>query len=104
MKKFLCTLGIVVAGWALPGAGTLGAAEFRSGDIAIPFQFKVDRITLPAGHYRLEQKTGKSFVFLMNVLTGRGVQVMRESTNDPTADTKLTFELTGEGYKLSKVS
>jgi hypothetical protein len=104
MRRFLCTVGIAVAAWALPGVGTVRAAEFRSGDIAIPFEFKVEKITLPAGRYRLEQKTGKSFVFLLNIQTGRGVQVMRESANDPTADTKLTFKRTGEGYKLSKVS
>ena len=104
MKRFLCTLAIAVVGWTLPGVGTVRAAEFRSRDIAIPFEFKVDKITLPAGHYRLEQKTGKSFVFLMNLQTGRGVQIMRESASDPTGSTKLTFERTEQGYKLAMVS
>jgi hypothetical protein len=40
----------------------------------------------------------------MNLQTGRVVQMMRESGNDPSANTKLIFEQTGEGYKLSKVS
>jgi|SRR5215831_9343746 len=104
MKKFLCTLAIAVVGCAMPGVGTLRAAEFRSRDIAIPFEFKVANITLPAGRYRLEQKTGKAFVFLMNIQTGRGVQIMRESATDPNPNAKLTFERTGAGYKLSTVS
>jgi hypothetical protein len=104
MKRFLCTLAVFVAGCALPGIGSISAAELRSPDIAIPFDFKIDKITMPAGRYRLEQKAGKSFVFLMNIQTGRGVQMMREGVNDPTANTKLTFERTGDGYKLSRVS
>jgi hypothetical protein len=62
MKRFLCTAGIALAGWALPGAGRVNAAEFRSQDIAILFEFKVSKIILPAGRYRLEQKSGKPFV------------------------------------------
>jgi hypothetical protein len=102
MKRFLATLGVLIAGSAVPKAGN--AAELLARDIAIPFEFKVEKVTLPAGHYRLQQTSGKSFVFIMNIQTGRGVQMMREGLNDPTTKTTLTFEKTEAGYKLSKVS
>jgi hypothetical protein len=103
MKSLLSTLGLAVAGLVLAGTGTINAAGFRSQNIAIPFEFKVEKITLPAGTYRLEQKTGTPFVFLMNTQTGRGVQVMRETINDPTVNTVLSFRNNGEGYTLHRV-
>jgi hypothetical protein len=104
MKKFLSTVIVGVAAWALPGAGTVNAADFRSQEIAVPFAFKVDKITLPAGHYRVEQNVGKHVTFIVNMQTGHRVQIIRENGNDPTGNSKLTFERTPEGYKLSKVS
>jgi hypothetical protein len=104
MKKFLSTVIIGIAAWALPAVGTVSAADFRSQDIAVPFAFKVDKVTLPAGHYRVEQNVGKHVTFIVNVQTGHRVQMIRENVNDPTGNSKLTFEKTSEGYKLSKVS
>ena len=104
MKKFLCTLGLGFAVWGLPGAGALNAADIQSKRVAVPFAFKVDRITLPAGSYLVEQNIGKQLVTLVNTQTGHRVQVMREPVYRPTGDAKLTFEKTRDGYKLSQIS
>jgi hypothetical protein len=99
MKKFLCTIGL-----AISSVGALGAADFQSKQIAVPFAFKDHKATLPAGHYRVEQYIGKQMVVLVNVDTGHRVPVMREPVLDSTGKTKLTFEKVGESYKLSRVS
>jgi hypothetical protein len=104
MKKFLCTLGLGVAVWGLPGAGRLSAADIESKRVSVPFAFQVDKIWLPAGHYRVEQNIGKQMVVMVNTETGHRVQVMREPVYQPTGNTKLTFEKIGKGYKLSRVS
>ena len=104
MKRFLCTLGIGVAAWAFAGVRDLNAADIQSRNIAVPFAFKVDRTTLPAGHYRVEQNIGKQVAFIVNVQTGHRIQIMRDNVNDPTGNAKLTFERTRDGYKLSRIS
>ena len=51
MKRFLCTLGIGIA--MLTGAGCVQAADVESKTVAVPFAFKVNNMTLPAGPYRV---------------------------------------------------
>lgn len=104
MKRFVCRVVIGIAAWALTGVGRVSAADYRSQSIAVPFAFKVDRNTLPAGEYRVEQNVGKNVAFIVNIQTGHRVQIMREYFKDPTGNSKLTFERTGAGYKLSKIS
>ena len=87
MKKFLCTLGLAIA-----SVGALGAADFQSKQIAVPFAFKVANTTLPAGRYRVEQYIGKQMVVIVNVETGHRVAVMREPVIESTGKSKLTFE------------
>jgi hypothetical protein len=104
MKRFLCALGLGIAVWALPGAGSLNAADIQSKTIAVPFAFKVERATLPAGHYRVEQNVGKPVIFLVNVQTGHRAPVMRANVDGPAANATLTFEKTREGYRLARIS
>jgi hypothetical protein len=99
MKRFLCALGLAIA-----SVGALSAADFQSKQIAVPFDFKVEKVTLPAGRYRVEQFVGKQMVVIVNVETGRSVPVMREPFVGSNGNTKLTFEKTGDGYKLSRIS
>jgi hypothetical protein len=103
MKKFFCTLGIGIAVWALPGAATVHAADMESQRISVPFAFKVNKTTLPAGHYRVEQFQGKRVVFIVNLDTGHRIPVIRDN-NDPIGTRTLTFEKVGNEYKLTKVS
>jgi hypothetical protein len=99
MKKFLCAFGLAIA-----SVGALGAADFQSKQIAVPFAFKVEKTTLPAGTYRVEQFVGKQMIVIVNVETGHRVSVMREPVLGSNGNTKLTFEKVGAGYKLSGVS
>ena len=102
MKRFLCTLAIGVAAWALPGA--VNAADVASKTVAVPFAFKVDHMTFPAGPYRVEQNFGKPVMSLVNLETGRRALIVRENVNVPGRNMTLTFERTEDGYKLSGIS
>jgi hypothetical protein len=88
----------------LPGAGTAHAADLSSKVVAVPFSFKVEKTTLPAGRYRVEQNAGKHVVFLVNVETGHRVNLIRINVNDPSGKATLTFEKTGQVYRLSEIS
>jgi hypothetical protein len=104
MKRFFCTLAIGIAAWALPGVGTVYGADMQSKAIAVPFAFKVDRTTLPAGRYRVEQNIGKHVIFLVKTETGHRPQIMRLTVTGPGPTTTLTFERTEGGYKLARIS
>ena len=103
MKNFFRNLSVGLGLSAIFAAGSLKAASFVSQNIAIPFDFKVDKVTLPAGEYRVQQDFGRYLVSLVNVKTGQTVQLLRDAGyRDGRA--KLIFEPTGQGYKLAKVS
>jgi hypothetical protein len=101
MKNFFRSLSIGVAAWF--AAGNLNAAGYVTENIAIPFEFKVDKLTLPAGEYRVEQDFGKYLVSIVNINTGRRIQMLRDNANHQSGRAKLVFEPTGQGYKLAKV-
>jgi hypothetical protein len=104
MKNFFRSLSVGLGLSAMFAASSLSAAGSVSENIAIPFEFKVDKVTLPAGEYRVQQDFGKYLVSLVNVKTGRSVQMLRDTGGHRDGRTKLIFEPTGHGYKLSKVS
>jgi hypothetical protein len=104
MKNFFRSLSVGLGLTALFAVGNLNAAGYVSENIAIPFEFKVDKLTLPAGEYRVEQDFGKYLVSIVNIQTGRRVQFLRECGTRTPGRAKLIFEPTGYGYKLSKVS
>jgi hypothetical protein len=101
MKNFFRSLSVGVAAWF--AAGNLNAAGYMTDNIAIPFEFKVNKLTLPAGQYRVEQDFGKYLVSIVNIDTGRRIQVLRDNSGHQAGRAKLIFEPTGEGYKLAKV-
>ena len=103
MKDFFRNLSVGLGLSAIFAASSLKATSFVSENIAIPFDFKVDKLTLPAGEYRVQQDFGRYLVSLVNVKTGRSVQVLREAGYQD-GRAKLVFEPTGQGYKLQKVS
>jgi hypothetical protein len=104
MKNFFRSLSVGLGLSAIFAAGNLNATGYVTENIAIPFEFKVDKMTLPAGEYRVEQDFGKYLVSLVNLKTGRRVQVLRDSGTRTAGRAKLIFEPTGQGYKLAKVS
>jgi hypothetical protein len=104
MKNMLSRFSKAAGLTVLLAAGSLRAADVHSGNVAVPFAFQVNKITMPAGEYRVEQSFGKAFVLVVNVKTGRGIQMMRDSAKTAPGATKLEFEKTGEGYRLRRVS
>jgi len=103
MKTFFRTLSAALGLSAIFATGSLNATSFVTENIKIPFEFKVSSVTLPAGEYRVEQDFGKYLVSIVNVNTGRRVQVLRDSGGPDEKRAKLIFEPTGQGYKLTKV-
>lgn len=104
MKNFFRSLSVGLGLSALFAAGNLNAGGYETAPIAIPFEFHVDNVTLPAGEYRVERDFGKYLVSIVNLKTGRRVQVLRENSDRNPGRAKLIFEPTGRGYKLVKVS
>ena len=103
MMNFRSKFSLGLGCWALFAVGGLYATDVRSENIAVPFEFKVGRVSLPAGEYRVEQDFGKPMVSIVNIRTGRRVQMMRES-NTVSGHAKLKFEKSGQGYKLRAIS
>jgi hypothetical protein len=104
MKKFFRSLSIGLGLTALFAGSNLNAAGYVTENIAIPFDFKVYNTTLPAGTYRVEQDFGQYLVSIVNLKTGRRVQVLRDLPSRIPGRAKLIFEPTGQGYRLAKVS
>jgi hypothetical protein len=104
MKNFFRSLSVGLGLSAIFAASNLNAAGYVTENIAIPFEFKVDKLTLPAGEYRVEQDFGKYLVSIVNLKTGHRVQVLRDNSHRVSGRAKLIFEPTGAGYKLAKVS
>jgi hypothetical protein len=98
MKKLMLTLASLVA------AGTLSATGYLHDRIVVPFEFKVDKVALPAGEYRLERDFGSYIVTLVNLNSGRRVQVLRDSAPVVPGRAKLIFENGPQGHKLIRVS
>jgi hypothetical protein len=98
MKKLFLGLASLFA------AGSVSAAHYVTENIKVPFSFNVDKVAMPAGEYRLEQDPGKYVVSIVNVHTGRRVQMLRDNVNHTPGRAKLIFEPTGQGYKLARVS
>ena len=94
----------LLVGVVLLAAGSIHAADLQSKNVAVPFAFQVEKITMPAGEYRIEETFGKPFVFVVNSKTGRRVQMLRHGAITTPGAAKLEFEKTGEGYRLRRVS
>jgi hypothetical protein len=88
---------------AILGGSALHAAGHRSDPVEIPFDFKVQGKQLPAGTYRLQKGTSDGFSALVNLRTGKQVQILR-SAGSGTGKAKLVFEHRADGYVLKKLS
>jgi len=103
MKHFFSTLAFGI-GLSAIAAGNLGAVDIVSANVWVPFQFKVEKLTLPAGKYRVEREFGTETVYVVNVNTGQRIRMIRDTAKRTPGQAILTFEPTGKGYKLAKVS
>ena len=103
MKRYLKALSLTVGTVAMLGTSALQAAGHRSEPLEIPFDFTVAGKHLPAGQYRLQRGATDRFAALVNVHTGKQVQIMRALGSDG-KHTRLIFERHADGYVLRKVS
>ena len=102
-NKLLRGLSMTIAGAAILGGSMLQAAGHRSDPVEIPFDFTVLGKQLPAGTYRLQKGTSAGFSALVNLRTGKSVQILRAVGSD-TGKAKLVFEHQKDGYVLKKLS
>jgi hypothetical protein len=98
MKKALLSLASLFA------AGSLSAADYVTTHVVVPFEFKVDKVELPAGEYRLERDFGKDMVSIVNINTGRRVRVLSDAHSRTPEKSKMIFEKSGKSYRLIKIS
>ena len=103
MNRFFQALSMTLAGAAIMGGTALQAAGRRSEPVEIPFDFTVQGRHLPAGTYRVQKGTSDRFSALVNVRTGKPIQLLRSLGNE-TGKTKLVFERRADGYVLKKLS
>jgi len=94
MKKSF-RIAALLAG-ALMGSAILSASDLYSKEISIPFAFRVGNVTMPAGTYRVQQEFGKEVGLLLNIQTGRMVQVGFSALRRD-GHFKLIFEKTPNG-------
>jgi hypothetical protein len=104
MKELFRNISVGLGLAAFLAFGNLNATGYVTENIAVPFEFKVDKLTLPAGEYRIEEEFGKYIVSIVNVKTGRRIQFLRDNSRRQPGRAKLVFEPTGQGYRLARVS
>jgi hypothetical protein len=102
MKKFLRALTLTAGVAAMLGTSALQAAIHRSQIVQIPFAFKVQQQELPAGTYRIVHQTGDAIAALVNVKTGKRVQLLHPAGVE-IGKTRLVFEHNSDGYILKKL-
>jgi hypothetical protein len=76
----------------------LQAAAVKTETFAIPFQFQVQKQTMPAGEYRINQAQGSDIAQLVNTKTGQRVEFIRPTTTHQQGKARLVFE-GGENHR-----
>lgn len=99
-NKAIRAFALVMGSAAFYSGSQLPAAVRRSDPVTIPFEFKVENVTLPAGEYRVERDTGSEIARLVNVKTRRSIQMLRSDAGSPDGKLSLTFVHDGSGYRV----
>jgi len=100
MKKLLIA-GVICASALLNGV--VCSAAIYGEVVNIPFDFKVDNRTMPAGEYRLQGGHFSMVTYLINAQTGRQVQLLRQPEDSPNGKSHLYFTQTGDQYVLKSI-
>jgi hypothetical protein len=96
---------VLLSGAALMlASAALQASPVKSEKFEIPFSFKVQTHTLPAGEYQIQQATESEFAVLVNAKTGERVEVLRPATIRQTGKARLVFEQDGNVQVLKQIS
>jgi|SRR5215472_10727195 len=72
--------------------------------VTIPFAFRVGKMTMPAGEYRVDKEFGKDIVILVNLQTGHKIQLLQSEPTRIPGKTKLVFQDGPEGHVLKSLS
>src|SRR5436305_9755129 len=102
MKKHIIGTFALLAGAALLGSAA-HATELYSANANIAFQFRVGNTVMPAGEYRIEQGFGSEVAMLVNVNTGRRIQMLRIDALQQPGKLRLIFENTPQGAVLRQI-
>jgi len=70
----------------------LQAAAVKSETFKIPFEFQVQKQTMPAGDYRVQQAQGSDIALLENTKTGKRVEFVRPTPTHQQGKVRLVFE------------
>ena len=88
----------------IPGASAMQASAVKLDRFEIPFEFKVQHKTLPAGQYEVQQGADSNFAILVNRHTGERVQFLRPSNTRQEGKARLIFENNENGHSLKRIS
>uniref|UniRef100_Q02AE2 Uncharacterized protein n=1 Tax=Solibacter usitatus (strain Ellin6076) TaxID=234267 RepID=Q02AE2_SOLUE len=86
---------------AMLATSGLQASMFYTEKAAIPFEFRYGKRVYEAGEYRIEQDFGKDVAYLVNVRTGKKIQILRPISSRGSGKSFLTFENDG-GVRILK--
>jgi hypothetical protein len=86
---------------AMLATSGLQASMFYTEKAAIPFEFRYGKRVYEAGVYRVEQDFGKDIAYLVNVRTGKKIQILRPVSSRRSGKSVLTFENDG-GVRVLK--
>ena len=102
-SKLAKTLAIALAAVGL-ATSSYAAGGTHSDVVQIPFDFKVSTMQMPAGEYRVEQDFGKEYARLVNLKTGRTIQMLRHQPSGKPGEVILRFRTMGEARELIRIS
>jgi len=97
-----CAVGVGIA--AMMTASALNATSFQTEKVEIPFAFQVSKTMMPAGEYRIHQNFGSDIAYLVNLNTGKQVQILRSVGMKQDGRARLVFESTESGHVLKTIS
>ena len=103
MKKQALTIVGVLSLLLVAGSAFAQSGELR---FSIPFNFIVNRTTLPAGDYMVSTMGGGGQVLVIrgtNVSAATAINANHVQANRPSKTTKLVFRHYGDRYFLSQV-
>jgi hypothetical protein len=105
IQKRIRALAWLSCGALIVGGCALQASTLQSEKFEIPFEFHVQKKTLPSGQYQVRRDAASSpFVFLVNTRTGERVALLSPTYARDETKTRLIFENGQNGHTLKGIS
>ena len=103
MLKAIRAFVILPCAALLAGTFVMQAAAVKSETFRIPFDFRVQKQSLPAGEYSIQQSQGSEIVILTNTKTGKHVELLRPVTRHEPGKAHLEFKDDANGKALTAI-